>query len=58
MLGHCKSRRIDQEHRLVCRVEAHRVFFLAARFTTDGQRPLPPLPRASSQPWYTSAKPT
>ena len=26
------SRRIDQEHRLVYRVEGHRVFFLAARF--------------------------
>ena len=26
------SRRIDQEHRLVYRVEANRVFFLAARY--------------------------
>ena len=31
-LGGNWSRRIDQEHRLVYRVEARRVFFLAARF--------------------------
>ena len=31
-LGGNLSRRIDQEHRLVYRVEGNRVFFLAARY--------------------------
>ena len=31
-LGGKWSRRIDQEHRLVCQVEVDRVYFLATRF--------------------------